>query len=572
MGYPIQEQPLYNKVATYYSTTSGGTYTSVGLSELTNIDITRGSTEDLGYIAAKPGVATITYKNLASFTYSAGSYIRIYGRQLTTDGFTRIFTGIIMGVAKTAEYNAEKNAFDFYMTVEAGDMAAKAGNTIIPEFALITGLGLSHRVDTRLAAINAAVTTPATAFGLGINGSTSVNQTISSNSLSDELTIFARTLGADWYNPKDSNNLKIEAPYYDPTAAATFTDGTHTTIYGNLLKYSSVDASNNINDSVKSFSGTVPILKSPPVLASEASGLSEVYATYEQSDNTIMGVTDTFTVIPATTNPTWNFLPNSWMSEISPSIAARASFAFQPTTSKNYGSRRCIKVLVTATYTSGAEIRFNDENDIPELVSNTPGGTTGNFYFRCYIMASSAASWSFNPQILWYNAAGTLISTTTGTAIVVSSTTTWTSVGINGAPPVGAVTARAKLALNTVQTAGNFFYVTNASFVRGGYTGFDGDNTDNNTYLFFWSGSRQDSPSVRVDNTLITYSNLYQASLIRVKNVTVNHTENITPATTIDLADTVYVAFNGVQDMTRISEIKHSITPYSWETTYSFQY
>lgn len=209
-------------------------------------------------------------------------------------------------------------------------------------------------------------------------------------------------------------------------------------------------------------------------------------------------------------NTGWNYIGNTLTGQKRLATASTTYFSYQNSISKTRNNHGSCRVLVSTTYTAGQSINLLDPNDFPDMLTSPAGGTTGNWYFRFYAMAhSSTVSWSLTPGIRWYDVGGTLLSTTSGTAVNITSNTTWTAVTVNAAKPANAVVGMPFFNVGTVNAVGNSFYITDAYFgQQGGYLTYDGDTPDDATYIYSWTGERWNSPTQRNSatpvNTLAT--------------------------------------------------------------------
>jgi hypothetical protein len=104
---------------------------------------------------------------------------------------------------------------------------------------------------------------------------------------------------------------------------------------------------------------------------------------------------------------------------------------------------------------------------------------------------------------------------------------------------------------------------------------FDGDFPDTTSYIYDWLGDRQQSVSRRSTNRLYTratdiLTDFADPSVV-VKSFTWNAVEDSVVAASIDVGSLIYLKFNGVEELYRVTGLSHEATPYEWFMTVNVQ-
>lgn len=194
---------------------------------------------------------------------------------------------------------------------------------------------------------------------------------------------------------------------------------------------------------------------------------------------------------------------------------------------------------------------------------------TGSAYFRAGV-GHSASLVGFI-SIRWYNEAGGVVSSVSGSTATITSTG-WTRRTFTATAPAGATSAVmfAWLTYSGANNSGYRYYTTGAQFEQSSSvsTWFSGDTTDDNTYLYEWEGTPGESRSIRYSNMLDTRTgellDSFANPIVRVKGLTWNTAQNPTLSYTLDIGSLIVVTFKGTTATYRIVGMTHDITPERW--------
>jgi len=167
------------------------------------------------------------------------------------------------------------------------------------------------------------------------------------------------------------------------------------------------------------------------------------------------------------------------------------------TSAQAYVGTSCAQITMSATST----VRFYS----PTGVNGIPVTPGLSYVFSAYVMAATTGN-SCTAEILWYNAAGTNISSSVAGAV--TDTTTWTQYSIQAVAPANAATATMEL-FWTTGVVGQVHYVDAVMFQQATSAGtyFDGGTPNaagpggHNppaTYSYMWLGVPNVSASVEV--------------------------------------------------------------------------
>lgn len=520
MAYPIQPANQINNWVVWIEQTVSGVVTFQDwTSSVTEFDFSVGDTApDYRKKTMSGNSATITIKNPASngSTFAAGQGVVISA--VGTSNVRTKFAGKINDIDFRREVDPTSGSVDWFMTITANDIYYELSQA---EPIVLTKLWNAMGVSGEYWTITFGQPFAGYESYLGIDGmigyggaDTKLNIVNDTMNVVDFIQMIADStqMRAHAYYDGATTTVKTTPPalsstwlkgfslttYWPGSSSAAYsgTDGTHTSGTPDF-KYLTVDYGRSTRGAIS----TINLTNKGIVTGIKAGGANRSQAInvpYSKSQTSASKRAMDLTTCIYADNTGWNYLYNTHTGDLRYDNV-NTYFKFQTNSSRvrnGHGSTRC---LIKATYTAGQSIDLSDEDNIPDMVSAPAGGTTGNWYLRFYAQAhSSTVSFSLTPGIRWYDSGGTLLSTSAGTAVNITSATAWTAVTVNAAKPANAVTARAFFNVGTVQAVGNSFYITDAYLgQQGAYLTYDGETEDDATYAYTWTGTRYNSPTQR---------------------------------------------------------------------------
>lgn len=212
---------------------------------------------------------------------------------------------------------------------------------------------------------------------------------------------------------------------------------------------------------------------------------------------------------------------------------------------------------------SGTLIQATDELRIPVDSSTT-------YYFVGYGAISIASTTTrARAQIVWYNDAGTVLSTSYGSYTTVSAIKTWLKHTVSATSPATAVYARVGIA--TEKTGGGSFAINQKVWGDLYYLGtqnasdsFDGNFADDATNLYGWLGQPNASKSFVAPNSIDTLATQFLTDNSVAKyspiEIRVNAQANLTAVQLFNLNESIYVWFKNNRWTSVVTGIQHNIT------------
>lgn len=213
---------------------------------------------------------------------------------------------------------------------------------------------------------------------------------------------------------------------------------------------------------------------------------------------------------------------------------------------------------------AGTGTNTSQGND--ERISVTAGVT---YYAIAYAATSASNSIRARTRIDWYNEANTVISTTFGSFVSLTSQRTWFKTTTSAAAPAGAVFARVLVYFD--RGGSSTFVITTKLWVDGVYFGtsnvtdwFDGNTTDTSTLLYDWYGDPNLSQSFRMTNHLHTLAGDFLTDNKNPKysplSVRINSQDKLSVTSTYDLYKTVNIWRDAHRWTAYITGINHEIS------------
>lgn len=547
MAYPIIENPINDNVGVAIAG-------NIVNSNLVSVSGSFGAEPDAYYSTLQPALCTVELYDLnstqdafcvpgAAVIVNMGGYNTITG---TFEG-TNLFYGKIRDVDVNYEWDAQSQKFIATHILQCVDFVSDAGNVKIPQNAFSSQ---TTGEQATVAAFGNVYTFYVGTACAGFAGdSTLINQFVAETDALTAVDTVARSINKRAYSNMLTGALGVTT---GPTETVTysaglFTDGTHNPAYTGL-KWGLVDI--DYGYSSKQIISEVTLNNTGLNRAPKAAGdvtMDDVTVGYTATQSVgVKNKTELETIVN-TDNLGWNFVSYTGCGKTAPGwTSANYKFGTSNATTLN---GHAVGLCTVSTAHSSASIFLMGEEYGNNFVTSTPGGATGSWNVQFKAKTVTASTVPMAARIIWYNTAGTVLRTDTGTSTAVNNST-WTTVTYTQAsPPAGAAFAQAVAVVNGSASVGYQFYMTEVIFTRTGTsaTFFDGDTADNSTYAYGWTGTPGASPSQKVDagllSTLATNILARNTAQKRVKTVTFNAQEN--PGTSTSWPGAVPIALAG---------------------------
>lgn len=523
MAYPIIEKPV-NVGVIVNSVTNITDY-------VTQINGSVGSRPSVTYADLEPGECSIELRDAESnATVEAALLPGATVNIVTADG-AYIFAGKIRDVDVTYAWDATEMRLVSSTTLSVFDFVSNVANKEIPANSFTAYTGREYMTYAEMASIF-NTKTGFTFSGMPATGA--LNQFTEGINALELVNTVARS-GA--YRAYATDTVVALADTVAPTVYDLMvTDGTHTAPFSGTMwgmtdlnyGYSSKNVLTELNFSNKCLSRYPKVANDPAV--------EDVDIPYTVTQ-TITGFNAEATI--ETINPTGiatlNALKNTGSSAVSPrGIWPTDYVTWSSSTALTLNGHPVAAGIVNTAWSSRAlpviELDVQDN-----FITTWPSTDFGNWIFQFKSRTVTSPSHSMGARIVWYNSAGTVLRTDTGSFTNVANAAWVTHTVSVATPPAGATTAVAYVVSNTAQAVGYQFYVTEACFSRATYgsTFFDGNTTDTTNYLYSWTGAEGSSRTMLNHNTLKTLGDTILARNVvqkTVKSVTINMQEVVAPS------------------------------------------
>lgn len=578
MGYPIQEGAVIDYVQVLIAGVNVTDY-------VTDIGGSIGSEPDAYFCNIQPGNASVKLYDITSTVEGylvPGQQVKL--RTIPSPGpfdYTNYFVGTIRNVVISYEYNQTLMRLVPVASVEAVDLSADLANIVLKEYSFAKTVG-AEKISVASFGSAFATATGYTIVGASALTSTYINQFVKETNALEALNLVARSIDKFVYPKMDpalsQGDYGLASTSGGSASGVVITDGTHTGSPTYLWKMTGLDYGYSSDGALSEVNlNNVGLNRAPK--AAKDRDVVDVVVPYQAKQSIGFDNALTMDTVVATDNLGWNYILNNAGVGFAPELFSRSFFKYQAVTTRTKDdypySTRCI---VNATYTAGTGLIWSSEDDFPDMVTTPAGGTTGNWYFRFYAQAHSAAvTFVLTPVISWYDAQGQFLSSSTGTGVTINSATTWQAVTVNAAKPTNATSIRAYFTVGgTVRAVGNSFYVTDAYLgQQGAYLSFNGDTPDTASYLYTWTGERGHSPSQRNTNSLVSLGSTILARNTvakKVKSVTLNMFEDMNSAFIFSYlmqlpTSTIAIWVDGVSKTYIVGGYDFDLTPTSFELT-----
>jgi hypothetical protein len=178
--------------------------------------------------------------------------------------------------------------------------------------------------------------------------------------------------------------------------------------------------------------------------------------------------------------------------------------------------------------------------------------------------------------IRFYNADGTLLASSEGTPVTLSTLNSWYTITHSATAPSGAVSAAIRIIIDRSDssnfTVGHMFWIANFVFSPGTNTEFfHGSYADTTSAIYQWTGQEFGSISRKLANVLDNRANeiltAYADPETLVKTITWNAQDNLLVAAKLDIGSKINIEFNGTTKAYRVVGLNHQISPTSWVIT-----
>lgn len=219
-----------------------------------------------------------------------------------------------------------------------------------------------------------------------------------------------------------------------------------------------------------------------------------------------------------------------------------------------------------STANTQAQISYSggESDGIPVIA-----GTT--YYAKVYAARGTVSRTDMRAQVAirWLDDNETLLSTTTGSNVTLTTANTWYLLTASAAAPAGAVRAT----INVIYTrsgggnvsVGDRLWLDALMFANTTTTYLDGDTAGTSTYLYGWTGGVGASPSYRVDNYVDNLATAilakYSTTSMRVTRIRWNAQEDLTATPDLTVGKSISLVYNNTTTTYRIVGIDGNIDP-----------
>lgn len=556
----IEEASLYANLHVETSPIATTATWTDHIASVRDISLTRGGVEDLvGVSNVQPGSGTISLVDFAG-TIAPGYWVRIrYSSSIIWAGYVQD-----VNVSYTFIY---------------GETYAVTTLTVLDWAAWIAqfstgGLDSAWYLQLRIQDINSVADgNPLITHNPGgIPPAGYVfDELLGDRSLSEVLDISATTINGYWksvLNVPTGSGLGIGdiIDLYNQISSSNIalTDGTHTGSPTNLMNYVDLEVATR----------TSQVSNSVVIQNHWGLNAEDTVVSYSASDSTSIAAYGSRLATIETNTPVSGFLAYEAIN-----LSTMPSFEgtdYELTSTNFYTS-----IEQPALDAGGAWSAYSGTNalrayNLAGTGTNTSQGwnerirvTAGTTYYAiAYAATTGSGSIRARTRIDWYNEANTLLSTSYGSFVSLSSFKTWYKTSTSAAAPTNAVFARVTVYFDR---GGASTFVTGTKlWVDGVYFGttnvtnwFDGNTADSSSYLYFWRGDDNSSTSQMVTNNLTDIStsflNSNKTAFYSPFTARLNAQANLTAAVLIDLYKSVYIWFNSHRWTSVVTGITHNI-------------
>jgi hypothetical protein len=219
-----------------------------------------------------------------------------------------------------------------------------------------------------------------------------------------------------------------------------------------------------------------------------------------------------------------------------------------------------------STANTQAQLNFSggESDGIPVIA-----GTT--YYAKVYAARGTVSRTDMRAQveIRWFDDNETLLSSTTGSNVSLTTANTWYLLTASAAAPAGAVRATIRITYSRSGagniTVGDRLWADAFMFAKTNSTYIDGDTAGTSTYLYGWTGGVGASPSYRVENLVddaaLEFLAEYSTTDMRVTRIRWNAQEDLTATPVLVVGESISLVYDGITTTYRIIGIDGNITP-----------
>ena len=622
MALPIIEQPLYSRITLETLTQLAGSWVD-RTQYLTGMTYTEGGRQSMpGTTTVDVGSLNASFKNLPSVPH-VGDFVRL--RRSGTSEYA--FTGFVRDVGQQIIFDdsVALNTPITITTIYCVDWVAYATQTIVNG---VGGRDLSFNLITtgeygegsRIRALNYALDpTNATQLVKAVaetgGGSATLNDTDYTGSMADHLDLMARSANAFWYgahvipanNTTGRDNLILwNGDGSAPSSGKTFTDvagsagqlhyteidfessslnvaNTITLVNRNLVRFPDVDISriggaNENNFIFIDLNTKVVGLGSDTEWRYDDTTSQATYGSRFAEFETNLSTPINFTTISTVpyyfqnliANPSVEYTDLGW-SGSSVNRARRRQPAQDTNPFTAYNGSWAMRVRQRSTNNQSSLTFSGGETDgIPVTVGRTYQATV-------QALRGTVSRTDLRAQLAinWYDADETLISTTTGANVSLTTANTWYNIQHFGLAPAGANRATIQLIFNRpgallIQVAdlmwadgAIMFRTTPTNTFTLGY--FDGDTGRGTQDINAWTGEVGNSQSVSLNNRLynraLAIATANATTTVRATRIRWNAQEDLASVSALTVGKTISIVYRGVTTTYQIVGIDGNINP-----------
>jgi predicted transcriptional regulator len=215
---------------------------------------------------------------------------------------------------------------------------------------------------------------------------------------------------------------------------------------------------------------------------------------------------------------------------------------------------------------STGTIQFNGaETDGTPIIS----GNT--YYAKVRALRGSPSRANYRAQIVirWLDDSETVVSSATGSNVILSTANVWYELTVSGVAPASASRARINVIFSrsdgSNMVVGDYCWTDALQFSEDNIGYFDGDTQSDSSYVYLWTGEVGLSPSFRLTNNLDDTANIYLSRYAttsnRVTRIRWNAQEDLPSVSALAVGSTVQVVFDGTTTTHRIVGVDGNVSP-----------
>lgn len=624
----IVEKPLYGLIQVETTAISGAFSWVDQTQYMTSAFYAEGVNEvTVGVVGPQIGTFTASFKNI-SVVPSSGDYVRLR-RNGTTE---YAFTGYIQDVSQrivfepSVSYTTPVTITTITALDWVGLLTQVQVNGIDGRDSGGTALSAAHWMEDRARALNYQFDTSGatelievTTYGAG---TLQLSCTDFSGTIADHLDLAARSTDSYWFGnhiiPTNATTGRDKMVTYRKWATNVATGKTFTDVAGSAghLHYTEIDFESSSANVVNTLNITNRALVKPTW-----SGFTKIAGGNEQN---VVNINDTRLV-----NGQMN--DEMWISKNATSITAYGNRVMDIETNLDTPIFQLPTSIEMGNHIANPSLDYDDSGysgsggatprarrrqpsfgsfvgqwalrgrvtaAAGNILLNYAGGesdgipvtATQYYYFKCAAARDTTSRTDLTAQarITWYDDSEAVLSTSSGTAVNLTTANTWYQPFVLAQAPANAV--RAQVSVQYVRsgagnhTVGDMVWLDGLWMVRcdsagtglSGTTYFDGDSANTSSVCYMWLGEVGLSQSIVLSNYVdtlgTTLTTRFGTSSMRAKRIRWNAQEDLTAVTSLTVGNTISLVYKGTTTTYRIvgingdiSQERYMIDYYLWK-------